>query len=82
MPSMPPSGMPPPPMGRPPMAGPLDMPAGGAEGMPAPDEIRGTLVRVLLEVKKVAEQNGLDFASLVSEVARSKSAPPPPVARP
>jgi len=49
--------------------------------MPAPDEIRGTLVRVLSEVKKVAEQNGLDFASLVGEVAKAKPAPSSPIAR-
>jgi hypothetical protein len=65
---------------RPPMAGP-PVSAGGPGDMPAPDEIRGTLVRVLSEVKKVAEQNGLDFASLVGEVAKAKPAPSSPIAR-
>lgn len=43
-----------------------------------PGDLQGTLLKVLAEVRRVAEQNGLDFMELVQMAMRSKVGPPAP----
>ena len=56
---------------------------GGAPQQADPEQMKQTLVSVLQEVSRVAEQNGLSFQELVSLAARGgaspRSVPPPPV---
>lgn len=62
-------------------------PVPGGGGAPAPQEqanpeqMRSTLVKVLKEVARVAQENGFDFQELVSMVAGggSQDVPPPPM---
>lgn len=64
------------PMPNPMAGGPPPAPSDGGK----PKDIRSTLIKILQEAKKVAEQNGIDFAELVSSVLEDKgsAAPPPP----
>lgn len=72
MPNMPPQGA-----GAPPMGGP---PAGGK---PSPQQMKTTLLNVLKEVFRVAEQNGINPQELISQAMKGGgSTPPPPAPRP
>lgn len=64
-------GMPPPGMGAP-------QPPAKAN----PEEMKQSLVQVLQEVQRVAEENGINFQELVAAIGRGPSkgsVPPPPV---
>jgi hypothetical protein len=57
----------------------------GEQGSPDPGEVHKQIVGVLEQVKRVAEQNGLDWSSIVSEVEgkqmkASATLPKPPKA--
>lgn len=58
-----------------PMMGP---PGGGAEGAPGPGEIRKMLRQVIVNAKRLAEENGLNFAELVAEAESGAPEPPGP----
>jgi len=46
----------------------------------SPEQLKATLIKVLQQVAKVAQQNGLDFNELVSAVQTSARKPVPPPA--
>jgi len=75
-----PNQMPPQGAGAPPMGGP-PAPSGG--GKPSPEQMKTTLLNVLKEVFRVAEQNGINPQELISQAMKGGgSTPPPPAPRP
>lgn len=60
------------PMGAPAGAG------GGQQGQPNPEEVKAMLIQIIAKARELAEQNGIDFQSLVAGSSPSPSVPPPP----
>lgn len=79
MPMMPNS---PPPMGGSPGGPGGALPPGAGEGEGNPEQIKGQLVMLLQKAKEVAEQNGVDWNSVLSELEGSKSRADVPLPRP
>jgi len=69
-----------PPGGPPPGAGP-GVPVGPQEGA-NPDTVKQQLVMLLQKAKQVAEQNGVNFSEVLSEVEGNKSRSDVPLPRP
>jgi hypothetical protein len=59
--------------------GPGAAPGGGA---PSPDEIKKQLVMLVSEAKKIADQNNVDFSSVLSEVEGNAVKADRPLPRP
>lgn len=78
----------PPPMGGPaggPPGGPPpggQLPPGAGQGEGNPEQIKGQLVMLLQKAKEVAEQNGVDWNSVLSELEGNKSRADVPLPRP
>ncbi len=81
--------MSPPPMGPsaggPPPGGPGGagaMPPGAGQGQGNPEQIKGQLVMLLQKAKEVADANGVDWNSVLSELEGNKSKADVPLPRP
>lgn len=57
-------------------------PGAGAAGGPSPEEVKGQLMKLLTQAKQIADQNGVDWNSLVSEITDSKVKSDRPLPRP
>jgi len=66
-----------PPMGGAP-AGPGGGSPGGGQGRPDPEEVRQMLLQIIGEARKVAQENGIDFNSLVASPEQSAGSVPLP----
>ena len=67
-----------PPMGGSPAGPGGGSPGGGQGGQPSPEEVRQMLTQIIGEARKLAQQYGIDFNSLVASPEQSAGSVPPP----
>ena len=65
------------PQAGPPMGGSPAGPGGG-QGRPDPEEVRQMLLQIIGEARKVAQENGIDFESLIRQGSSPSEAVPLP----
>ena len=71
-----------PPMGPDPAGGGAPIPPGAGEGGGSPEQVKGQLVLLLKKAKEVADQNGVDWNSVLAEIEGNKSKADVPLPRP